>query len=143
MNVVLHRVGWQIQVMCMAGLIFMQIAGTAGLNVPMFIALRRFTLLCTIVLERFMMGKKHDRSTIGAVGIMIGGACLHSCLAYSPEQQAFLHQRTCYTSAYRGTFLIRHTQSITSASGFLTCELHMPHRQGCCLTAGAMIASAN
>ncbi|CAK0772874.1 hypothetical protein CVIRNUC_004008 [Coccomyxa viridis] len=50
--------------------------GTAGLNVPMFIALRRFTLLCTIVLERFMMGKKHDRSTIGAVGIMIGGAVI-------------------------------------------------------------------
>ena len=48
-------------------------AGTAGLNVPMFIALRRFTLLCTIVLERFMMGKKHDRFTIGAVGVMIGG----------------------------------------------------------------------
>ena len=41
----------------------------------MFIALRRFTLLCTIVLERFMMGKKHDRFTIGAVGVMIGGEC--------------------------------------------------------------------
>ena len=60
------------------------VSGTAGLNVPMFIALRRFTLLCTIVLERFMMAKKHDRSTIGAVGIMIGGAartpglCTHS-----------------------------------------------------------------
>lgn len=55
-------------------------SGTAGLNVPMFIALRRFTLLCTIVLERFMMGKRHDRSTIGAVGIMIGGAWLPSWL---------------------------------------------------------------
>lgn len=49
-------------------------AGTGGLNVPMFIALRRFTLLCTIVLERVMMAKRHDRSTIGAVGIMIVGA---------------------------------------------------------------------
>ena len=57
-------------------------SGTAGLNVPMFIALRRFTLLCTIVLERFMMAKKHDRSTIGAVGIMIGGACPHSWLVW-------------------------------------------------------------
>ena len=55
-------------------IVYCHAAGTAGLNVPMFIALRRFTLLCTIVLERFMMGKKHDRSTIGAVGIMIGGA---------------------------------------------------------------------
>ena len=48
-------------------------AGTAGLNVPMFIALRRFTLLCTIVLERVLLHKTHDRSTWGAVGIMIGG----------------------------------------------------------------------
>jgi len=51
-------------------------AGTAGLNVPMFIALRRFTLLCTIVLERVMMAKRHDPSTLGAVAIMIGGASL-------------------------------------------------------------------
>ncbi|KAK9820998.1 hypothetical protein WJX81_006546 [Elliptochloris bilobata] len=50
------------------------LVGTAGLNVPMFIALRRFTLLCTIVLERVMMNKRHDRSTLGAVAVMIGGA---------------------------------------------------------------------
>jgi len=48
--------------------------GTAGLNVPMFIALRRFTLLCTIILERVLLHRSHDRSTWGAVGIMIGGA---------------------------------------------------------------------
>jgi len=48
-------------------------AGTAGLNVPMFIALRRFTLLCTIILERVLLHRSHDRSTWGAVGIMIGG----------------------------------------------------------------------
>lgn len=55
-------------------------AGTGGLNVPMFIALRRFTLFCTIILERFMMQKKHDRSTLGAVGVMIGGtANFSSC----------------------------------------------------------------
>ena len=57
----------------------------------MFIALRRFTLLCTIVLERFMMGKKHDRSTIGAVGIMIGGECLHSRWGPSFASAEFLH----------------------------------------------------
>ncbi len=48
-------------------------AGTADLNVPMFIALRRFTLVCTIVLERSLMHKQHDRATIGAVALMIGG----------------------------------------------------------------------
>ena len=41
----------------------------------MFIALRRFTLLCTIALERIMYHKKHDPSTYGAVTIMIAGAC--------------------------------------------------------------------
>ena len=59
----------------------MSAAGTAGLNVPMFIALRRFTLLCTIVLERVMMNKRHDRSTLGAVGVMIGGAPAQPILA--------------------------------------------------------------
>lgn len=39
----------------------------------MFIALRRFTLVCTIVLERSLMHKQHDRATIGAVALMIGG----------------------------------------------------------------------
>ena len=43
------------------------------MNVPMFIALRRMTLLCTIVLERTMMNKRHDRATIGSVAVMIGG----------------------------------------------------------------------
>ena len=53
-------------------------AGTAGLNVPMFIALRRFTLLCTIVLERLLLKKQHEKSTLGAVAVMIGGAaCAH------------------------------------------------------------------
>ncbi|DBA68247.1 hypothetical protein WJX79_002261 [Trebouxia sp. C0005] len=50
------------------------LVGTADLNVPMFIALRRFTLVCTIVLERSLMHKQHDRATIGAVALMIGGA---------------------------------------------------------------------
>lgn len=49
-------------------------AGTAGLNVPMFIALRRFTLLFTILLERFWLKKSHDWPTLSAMGIMIGGA---------------------------------------------------------------------
>lgn len=52
------------------------IAGTADLNVPMFIALRRFTLVCTIVLERSLMHKQHDRATLGAVALMIGGKTL-------------------------------------------------------------------
>ena len=48
-------------------------AGTAGLNVPMFIALRRFTLVCTILLERLLLGKQHEKATLGAVTVMVGG----------------------------------------------------------------------
>ncbi len=54
------------------------VAGTGGLNVPMFIALRRFTLLCTIVLERIMYHKKHDPSTYGAITTMIAGTDLRA-----------------------------------------------------------------
>jgi len=47
----------------------------------MFIALRRFTLVCTIVLERSLMHKQHDRATIGAVALMIGGEPAQLCVA--------------------------------------------------------------
>ena len=58
-----------------SGLTQPRAAGTAGLNVPMFIALRRFTLLFTILLERYWLKKTHDWPTLSAMGIMIGGAC--------------------------------------------------------------------
>ena len=53
---------------------------------PMFIALRRFTLLCTIVLERFMLKKSHDNATIGAVAVMIGGAAQTMGVVYLFEE---------------------------------------------------------
>ena len=53
----------------------------------MFIALRRFTLLCTIILERVMMNKRHDRSTLGAVAVMIGGARLKPIEFLNPAEQ--------------------------------------------------------
>ena len=55
----------------------------------MFIALRRFTLLCTIMLERFMYHKKHDPSTYGAVTTMILGAVqlLHGRPAHAEHWQ--------------------------------------------------------
>jgi len=48
--------------------------GTSGLNVPMFIALRRFTLLCTLMLEFLMYRRIHERTTYFAVAVMITGA---------------------------------------------------------------------
>lgn len=52
------------------------LVGTGGLNVPMFIALRRFNLLFTILLERYWLRKSHDWPTVSAVGIMIVGALI-------------------------------------------------------------------
>ena len=42
----------------------------------MFIALRRLTLLWTILLERFVLQKVHENATLGAVVIMITGQLL-------------------------------------------------------------------
>lgn len=65
-------VAWALNLLPLACLAFRG-AGTAGLNVPMFIALRRFTLLFTILLERYWLKKSHDWPTLSAMGIMIGG----------------------------------------------------------------------
>jgi len=49
---------------------------TGGLSVPMFIALRRFTLLITLLIERFLYGKRHNTVTKVTASIMIAGAFL-------------------------------------------------------------------
>eukprot|EP00873_Tetraselmis_striata_P022039 jgi/Tetstr1/442303/TSEL_030444.t1 len=50
--------------------------GTAGLTVPMFIALRRFTLVTTIICEYVLYRKVHDWQTLLAVGIMVTGGLI-------------------------------------------------------------------
>lgn len=52
------------------------LVGTGGLSVPMFIALRRFTLVCTVVLEYVMFNRIRDRATYAAVAIMVTGALI-------------------------------------------------------------------
>ena len=76
--------------------------GTGGLNVPMFIALRRFTLLFTILLERFWLKKTHDLPTMGAMGIMIGGALIAALtdLSFSPYGYAAVLCNDLLTSLY-------------------------------------------
>ena len=85
-------------------------AGTADLNVPMFIALRRFTLLCTVILERSLLHKQHDRATMGAVGLMIGGlspskhacATMHQLMTCNLQDQSVhqLEQLSCQIHAF-------------------------------------------
>lgn len=66
---------------------------------PMFIALRRFTLLFTILLERYWLKKSHDWPTLSAMGIMIGGkhGC-HSCccrMLFLPRSQRRVQFSVC------------------------------------------------
>lgn len=76
--------------------------GTAGLNVPMFIALRRFTLLFTILLERYWLKKSHDWPTLSAMGIMIGGALMAAAtdLSFNPRGYAAVLCNDLLTSLY-------------------------------------------
>lgn len=48
--------------------------GTGDLSVPMFIVLRRFTMVITIVVERIYFSTSHDWQVLSSVGVMVGGA---------------------------------------------------------------------
>lgn len=78
------------------------LVGTGGLNVPMFIALRRFTLVFTILLERYWLKKTHDWPTLSAMGIMIGGAMVAAAtdLTFSPVGYAAVLCNDVLTSLY-------------------------------------------
>lgn len=49
------------------------LVGTGGLSVPIFIALRRFALLCTVILEYLMFNKLQDHATYAAIAVMVAG----------------------------------------------------------------------
>jgi len=78
------------------------LVGTAGLSVPMFIALRRFTLALTMAMERVMLGKVHSRVAVAAVGLMIGGAALAAAndLNFSGRAYAAISANNLLTAAY-------------------------------------------
>jgi solute carrier family 35 protein len=48
--------------------------GTGALSVPMFVALRRCSLLITIGLEYYLYGRKRDKRTLASVSLMFTGA---------------------------------------------------------------------
>lgn len=52
--------------------------GTQGLNIPMFVALRRFTILFTVIVEYLMFRRRQSVPTLSAVAIMISGALIAS-----------------------------------------------------------------
>ncbi|CAG9462528.1 unnamed protein product [Pedinophyceae sp. YPF-701] len=50
------------------------LVGTGGLSVPMFIALRRFTVVVSLVLEYFVYKKTRSRASMAAVLLMVAGS---------------------------------------------------------------------
>ena len=78
------------------------LVGTAGLSMPMFIALRRFTLALTMAMERVMLGKVHSRVAVAAVGLMIAGAALAAAndLNFSGRAYAAISANNLLTAAY-------------------------------------------
>lgn len=78
------------------------LVGTAGLSVPMFIALRRFTLALTMAMERVILGKVHSRASAAAVALMIAGAILAAAndLNFSGPAYAAIAANNLLTAAY-------------------------------------------
>lgn len=92
------------------------LVGTGGLNVPMFIALRRFTLLFTILLERYWLKRTHDWPTLSAMGIMIGGALVAAVtdLSYNPMGYLAVLCNDVLTSLY--LILVKNTPATMGLS---------------------------
>ena len=92
------------------------LVGTGGLNVPMFIALRRFTLLFTILLERYWLKKTHDWPTLSAMGIMIGGAMVAAAtdLTFNPSGYLAVLFNDLLTSLY--LIMVKNTPATSGLS---------------------------
>jgi len=50
--------------------------GTQGLSLPMLTALRRFSILLTLILERLILAKKHENKIVHCVLVMVTGSLI-------------------------------------------------------------------
>jgi solute carrier family 35 protein len=116
------------------------LVGTGGLNVPMFIALRRFTLLFTILLERYWLKKSHDWPTLSAMGIMIGGALVAAAtdLTFNPSGYSAVLLNDLLTSLY--LIMVKNTPATmglsTTGMLFYNSTLSLPMLMGAVLVMG-------
>lgn len=120
------------------------LVGTGGLNVPMFIALRRFTLLFTILLERYWLKKTHDWPTLSAMGIMIGGALIAAAtdLTFNPSGYAAVMCNDLLTSLY--LIMVKNTPATNGLSTtgmlFYNSTLSLPMLLGAMMFMGEPVA---
>lgn len=64
--------------------------GTQGLNIPMFVALRRFTILFTVIVEYVMYKRMQTTATLLSVGLMILGALIASATDLTFNARGYL-----------------------------------------------------
>lgn len=57
-----------------SGNLIFSLLGTQGLSLPMMTALRRFSILLTMVLERLILGKSHEGPIVVSVFVMLFGS---------------------------------------------------------------------
>ena len=76
--------------------------GTGDLSVPMFIVLRRFTMVITIVIERSYFSTSHDWQVLSSVGVMVGGALVAALtdLAFNLRGYISILSNDLLTSVY-------------------------------------------
>jgi solute carrier family 35 len=76
--------------------------GTGDLTVPMFIVLRRFTMVITIVIERLFFSSTHNWQVLSSVGVMISGALIAAAadLAFNLRGYVSILTNDLLTSIY-------------------------------------------
>ena len=89
--------------------------GTSALSVPMFVALRRFTLFITMGLEYYLHGKRHDIWTIVSVTLMLTGAlgAAITDLSFSISGYAAVFANNIMSAYYMILIKNRRTEGIT------------------------------
>lgn len=67
------------------------LGGTQQLSLPMFVALRRFSILMTMVGEWYLLGKSPSNPVIVSVALMIGGAIIAALSDFSFDAYGYFY----------------------------------------------------
>mmetsp|Transcript_22105 Transcript_22105/g.34805 ORF Transcript_22105/g.34805 Transcript_22105/m.34805 type:complete len:350 (-) Transcript_22105:1044-2093(-) len=78
------------------------LGGTGRVSLPMFTALRRFSILFLLLLERWVLGMRASRLIHLSVAMMIGGALIAACrdLAFDLHGYVLIFANDVFTALY-------------------------------------------